>query len=92
MITGKSTRNIIALICIAFALVIVFQVSWLRNSYLITKDKITLTIKTSLDEAIIEQKREVGDSVRTIIRSLLRSPPIMNTTSLVQINCMQDSG
>jgi signal transduction histidine kinase len=74
MITPKSSRNIIVLICIAFAMVIVFQASWLRNSYLITKDKITITIKTSLDEAIIEQKREVADSVRTIIRSLLRSP------------------
>ncbi len=74
MINNQRIRNIIVLICVAFVLVIVFQVSWLRNSYQITREQVTLTIRTSLEEAIIEKKKEAGDSVRQIIKLLLRNP------------------
>lgn len=53
--------------------VFVFQVNWLKSSYQISKEKITLKLDENLNVAIYEHKKLVGDTVREILKTLIKS-------------------
>lgn len=64
---------IVVLMLMAITAVVIFQGNWLINSYAVSKEKNEEEIRTMLDLAITEQKRQVADSVRHIIQQLVRS-------------------
>ncbi|WP_316783003.1 HAMP domain-containing sensor histidine kinase [Pedobacter frigiditerrae] len=60
-------RFLIALSVLATLAVIIFQIIWLKNSYQLSKEKITNDAKTVLDEAIIEHRELVAEQVRGLL-------------------------
>jgi len=53
--------------------IFIFQVNWLRSSYQISKEKITLEVDENLNAAIFEHKKLVGDTIRQILKTLIKS-------------------
>ncbi|CAG4988349.1 Adaptive-response sensory-kinase SasA [Dyadobacter sp. CECT 9275] len=88
--TRSRMTAIVALMCTAIAAVVILQGSWLLSSYAVSKEKNEVEVKALLDLAVTEQKRQTADSVRGLIRQLIRSDKdfkyrILNWPSGVQI-------
>jgi signal transduction histidine kinase len=69
---------IVALLCAAIIAVVVLQVSWLTNSYAVSKEKNEAEIKELLTIAIEEQRQQVADTVRTLMQRLIHSEDDFN--------------
>ena len=64
---------IVVLMCSAIVAVVILQRNWLMNSYAITKEQNEAEIKEILDLAIAEQKKIAADSVRYLMKQIIRS-------------------
>jgi signal transduction histidine kinase len=71
--TRYRMKLIIALMCAAIVAVVVLQASWLMNSYAVSKEKNEADIKVLLDAAINEQKRIAADTVRMLMKKVIRT-------------------
>ena len=69
-------KYLVLLIVLATIGIIVFQISWLKSSYQISKEKIVVDASKILDEAIIRHKELVADTVRHLLRKTIRPQDI----------------
>lgn len=71
---SKTTILTIALLIIlATTGVLIFQVNWLMKSYSVSREKVRQDISNIFDETIQQHKRQRADSVRILMRKLIRS-------------------
>lgn len=77
---GTSIRTLVILACIAVAGVMAFQVSWLLNSYQVSKKQTELDLNDVLDEVVVVYKQLKADSARTILKQLIKSEKDFNYT------------
>ena len=71
--TNSRMKLIMVLMCTAIIAVVVLQGSWLLNSYAVSKEKNEAEIKELLDLAITEQNRQAADTVRALMKQIIRS-------------------
>jgi signal transduction histidine kinase len=69
---------IVVLMCAAIAAVVILQGNWLINSYAVSKDQNEAEIRVLLEQAINEQKHQTADTVRRLIRQMIRSEKDFN--------------
>lgn len=69
-------NRIVVLLVLAATGIIIFQISWLKNSYTISKEKITVEVRDAFDEAILRHQALIEDSVRNLLISTIRSQDI----------------
>lgn len=65
------------LIVIAAFGIIAFQLSWLKSSYKVSREKIIVDAGRVLDESILEHKRKVADHVRILLKQAIRPQDII---------------
>lgn len=71
---NKTTTRVIALlISLASIGVLIFQVNWLVDSYAVSREKVRQDISDIFDQTIQQHKRQRADSVRVLMRKLIRS-------------------
>ncbi|TKC12575.1 HAMP domain-containing histidine kinase [Pedobacter polaris] len=66
-------KYLILLMVLATLGIAIFQVSWLKKSYQISKEKIILDVDQKLNAAIITHKKLVADTVREILKKVIKS-------------------
>lgn len=69
-------RYLLILSVLATIGVFVFQVIWLKSSYLLSKEKIAADAKTVLDESIVEHKELVAKRVRRLLKKAINPKDI----------------
>jgi len=65
-------KYLFVLIVLATVAVIVFQISWLKSSYKISREKMLIDASLLLDEAIVEHKEVVANRVRKLLIKAIR--------------------
>src|SRR4051812_1792385 len=60
------------LVVIAAIGIVTFQISWLKTSYQLSREKVIVDAGKILDEAIIKHKELVADSVRSLLVKTIR--------------------
>lgn len=71
--TRSRMQLIVILMGAAILAMVALQVSWLTNSYAVSKEKNEAEIKALLDLAVEEQRQQVADTVCLLMQSLLHS-------------------
>jgi signal transduction histidine kinase len=70
----KNKIRILFLLSIASTIgILIFQISWLKSSYQVSKDKTKIEINQLFDQAILKHKELVADTVRDLLKQGLLS-------------------